>query len=60
MVLPQTNILVYRGRAWGGMDFKVINSDWAGVLGVARYPVDRRSPDRQGEWGDNIEDTART
>ena len=40
--LPQTiNILVCRGRAWGEMDFKVVNFDWEGVLGAARYPVDR-------------------
>ena len=29
------------GRAWGEMDFKVIDFDWTGVLGVVRYPVDR-------------------
>ena len=41
--LAQTNIiiLVCGGRAWGEMDYKVIEFDWAGVLGVVRYPVDR-------------------
>ena len=31
----------YPCRAWGEMDYKVIEFDWAGVLGVVRYPVDR-------------------
>ena len=39
--LHSTNILVCRGRAWGEIDFKVIDFDWTGVLGVVRYLVDR-------------------
>ena len=29
------------GRAWGEIDFKGIDFDWTGVLGVVKYLVDR-------------------
>jgi hypothetical protein len=41
------------------MDFKVIDFDWAGELGIAKYPAERNKQIPLRGEGDGEEDTAR-